>query len=47
MIVDGAVEWEVEGIIGKYVDQVTKKEQQQVVQSSRPGLRPRKQWRSV
>ena len=47
VIVDGAVEWEVEAIIGKYVDQVTKKEQQQVVQSSRPGLRPRKQWRSV
>ena len=44
MIVDGEVEWEVEAIIGKYVDQVTDTERREVAQPSKSGLRFRKRW---
>jgi hypothetical protein len=49
-IVDGEVEWEVESIIGKYVERTTKKERREVVGEStsrRAGLRSRKRWETV
>ena len=48
VIVDGEVEWEVEAVIGKYVEQVTEHERREVTtQPSRPGLRPRRRWEKV
>ena len=48
MIVDGEVEWEVEAVIGKYVEQVvTKQRREAISQPSRPGLRVRKRWETV
>jgi len=48
VIVDGEVEWEVEAVIGKYVEQVTTTERQELVsQPARPGLRVRRRWQNV
>ena len=44
VIVDGEIEWEIEAIIGKSVEEVTKKERHRVVSSSGTVRRP---WRSV
>ncbi len=42
VIVDGEVEWEIEGIIGKSVEQITEREKREVV-----SLRGRKRWTTV
>ena len=48
VIVNGEVEWEVESIIGKYVEEVATRERREVTTSStRPGLRAKKRWENV
>ena len=48
VIVDGEVEWEIESIIGKSVEQVTEYERREVMsEAQRPGLRARQRCETV